>query len=67
MAIPVGVISLLQTVGSVFVKSNETGKAEVALAPWMVLYVAGSMFGCYNQTGEPFSVCVKTMFSVFGG
>lgn len=67
MAIPVGALSLIQTIGSVFVKSNESGKAEVAVAPWMVLYVAGSMFGCYNQTGEPFSVCVKTMFSVFGG
>lgn len=62
-----GVLSLFQTIGSVFVKQGPGGKTEVATAPWAVLYVAGTLFGCYNQSGEPFSVCVKTMFSVFGG
>lgn len=63
----VGILGILQTVGSVFVKKDPNGKAEVAMAPWAVLYAAGTLLGCYNQIGEPFSVCVKTMFSVFGG
>ena len=62
-----GVLSLFQTIGSVFVKQGVDGKTEVAVAPWAVLYVAGTMLGCYNQSSEPFSICVKTMFSVFGG
>lgn len=63
----VGVLGLLQTIGSIFVKRDVTGKAEVATAPWAVLFSAGTLLGCYNQSGEPFSVCVKTMFSIFGG
>lgn len=62
-----GVVGLLQTIGSVFVKQGQTGRPEVAAAPWAVLYAAGTMLGCYNQSSEPFSVCVKTMFSIFGG
>lgn len=63
----VGILGILQTIGSVFVKQNKDGKSEVAAAPWAVLYIAGTLLGCYNQSGEPFSVCVKTMFSVLGG
>lgn len=63
----VGLLGMLQTVGSVFVKSSTDGKAEVAAAPWAILYAAGALLGCYNQSGEPFSVCVKNMFSVLGG
>lgn len=63
----VGALGVLQTIGSVFIKAGDKGKKEVAVAPWVVIYAAGSMFGCYNQVSEPFSVCVKTMFSVFGG
>lgn len=67
MSAALGIVGLLQTIGSVFVKTNTDGKTEVAAAPWAVLYAAGTLLGCYNQSGEPFSVCVKTMFSVFGG
>lgn len=63
----VGLFGIFQTIGSVFVKNSAGGGIEVATAPWAILYVAGALLGCYNQSGEPFSICVRNMFSVFGG
>lgn len=67
MSISAGAFGIIQMIGSVFAKRGEDGKVEIAAAPWVVLYVAGSLLGCYSQSGEPFSTCARNMMSILGG
>ena len=57
----------IQTIGSVFGKTGADGKKEVAVGPIAIVYAAGMSVACYAQTSEPFSQCVRTIFSVLGG
>lgn len=60
-------LAMVQTVGSVFGKTGADGKKEVAVGPIAIVYVAGVSAACYTQSAEPFSQCVRTIFSVLGG
>lgn len=60
-------LAMIQTVGSVFGKTSADGKKEVAVGPIAVMYAAGMSAACYAQSAEPFSQCVRTIFSVLGG
>lgn len=67
MGIIVKALAAIQTIGSVFAKSGDSGKPEVAVGPFVVVYSVGMSLACYTQTSEPFSQCVKTIFSAIGG
>ena len=59
-------LATIQTIGSVFGKTGADGKIEVAVGPIAVVYMAGMSVACYTQTSEPFSQCVRTIFSILG-
>lgn len=54
-------ISLMGTLGSVFVRRETDGKVAVAIGPWAVVAIGGLMIGCGTQDSEPFSQCVMTI------
>lgn len=62
------VVSGVATVGSILIHHDtETGKDSVNLIP-ATLWVYGLVtVGCSLTTGEPFSQCVKSVFSIIGG
>lgn len=60
-----GVLRVLGTVGSLFVKKTIDGKYEVAVAPVMVAVALGSAATCAVQKDEPFRQCVRTTISMF--
>lgn len=60
-------LAMIQTVGSVFGKTGADGRKEVAVGPIAIVYITGMSVACYTQSAEPFSQCVRTIFSVLGG
>lgn len=54
-------VSLIDTLGSVFVQRDKDGKVAIAVGPWAVVAVGGLMIGCGTQNSEPFSQCVTTI------
>lgn len=55
------IVSLVGTVGSVFVQRGADGKIDLALGPWAVVAAGGLILGCGTQDAEPFSQCVITI------
>lgn len=60
-------LATIQTIGSVFGKTGTDGRKEVAAGPIVIVYTVGMSAACYAQSAEPFSQCVRTIFSVLGG
>lgn len=59
---------LFGTVGSLVVtKDKLTDQRALNLLPTFALFYGATLFGCYASHEEPFSVCVKTIISAFGG
>lgn len=61
------VAAYLASLGSTFVKRDSDGKTSVAVAPFVALGVGLSTLVCYFQDQEPFSACVRTVWTTIGG
>lgn len=61
-------ISGVATVGSVIVHHDpETGKDSINLVPALLWGYSLTTVGCALSQGEPFSQCVSSVISLFGG
>lgn len=60
--------STVATMGSILVHHDaDTGKDSVNLIPAVAWFYGLSVVGCSLSQGEPFSTCVRSILSVFGG
>lgn len=61
------IAACLAGLGSLFVKRDSDGKASVAVVPPAMLGASLLMLACYFQDQEPFSTCVRTVWTAIGG
>lgn len=61
------VAACLAGLGSLFVKRDSDGKVSVAAAPFAILGASLLTLACYFQDQEPFSACVRTVWTAIGG
>lgn len=61
-------VSGVATIGSVIVHHDqETGKDSINLVPAVLWAYGLTTVGCSLSHGEPFSQCVSSVLSLFGG
>lgn len=60
--------SAAATAGSLLIHHDqETGRDTLNVGPAVCWFYGLSVIGCSLSHGEPFSQCVKSVFSVLGG